>query len=473
MNIPLDNIYHWIRSLANEPVSIYTFRPHGSKNINDLDFFEKKDSNIVAPEIVCHDQEPLNYAEHQNYNMLDLWKNSAPTDLMLHPVVDALASATQTQDLNFYSKLRVLKPKSIFDRYILLHSEKNSNDVAQFSRTAETVYYWFHGIISRDWYRFAHHDARLTQQVDCKQTFLVYCRAWTGSREYRLKFLDFLIEEKLIKNCRVSVLHNDAGIPLHEYQSKNLDLQPVNIKKIAELPNNSFDSGVSADYCPNDIVETNISVVLETIADSQKIHLTEKTLRPIACGHPFMLVAGPGALEYLKSYGFKTFSPWINEEYDQELNIINRMKLIVKEMTRIKELDLAQKTQFLTELRKIAEYNKQHFFSKEFAQQLQHELTDNLNRAIDRVKFTQGYHYLLESRTFNKFYRHLPKLDGARERNVETLKILKKLRKDPTISIKKIVDQFPQEFFLSSVHCTTPTMVRGVLSKMDDSQQQV
>ena len=36
MNIPLDNLYHWVESLAQHPVILYVFRPHGSKDIFDL-----------------------------------------------------------------------------------------------------------------------------------------------------------------------------------------------------------------------------------------------------------------------------------------------------------------------------------------------------------------------------------------------------------------------------------------------------
>jgi hypothetical protein len=77
MNIPLDNLYHWVRGLSHEPVSIYTFRPHGSKNIADLNFFETQDSNIITPEIICHDQEPLNYDQYQDVDVFDLWRQYA------------------------------------------------------------------------------------------------------------------------------------------------------------------------------------------------------------------------------------------------------------------------------------------------------------------------------------------------------------------------------------------------------------
>jgi hypothetical protein len=54
--------------------------------------------------------------------------------------------------------------------------------------------------------------------------------------------------------------------------------------------------------------------------------LTEKALRPIACGQPFILAATPGSLQYLRSYGFKTFSGYIDETYDTIQEMQNNNK---------------------------------------------------------------------------------------------------------------------------------------------------
>lgn len=444
MYIPLDNLYHWIRGIASEPVSIYTFSPHGSKNITDLCMLSREDLSAVLPEIVCHDQEPLDYTNCQSSDMFTLWlhrRKNNPEWAIYDVVVKEFSC--YYQDLGFYTALRVLKPHSIFDRYILLHSEKNSEDVERLSDAAEPVYYWCHGVIARDWYRFAQHDAILSKPPTHTKTFLIYCRAWTGSREYRLKFLDLLVAQDLLPACRVSVLHQDRHHNLKTYQCADPELQPTNIDGLLKIDKNCYPAAASADYNPTDIVETDISIVLETVADDSKIHLTEKTLRPIACGHPFMLSAGPGALEYLKSYGFRTFAPWIDETYDQEVNTVQRLELITKEMHRIENLDLSQKNQMIVEIKKIADYNKQHFFSDQFANHLKDELTHNLNCAIGKIKITKGRH-------FRKFLRsgrkHLS--NSRRDLTVlEVLKTLRKLRKDPTTSIKDIVDQFPLEFF--------------------------
>lgn len=444
MNIPLDNLYHWIRGLSFEPISIYTFSPHGSKNIKDLNFFSVEDSNEIAPDIVCHDQEPLNYEMCKNIDAIDLWahiQNLYPGYQKINKEIKNLVS--YYKHLDFFAILKLLKGETIFDRYILLHSEKNSQDVENFSRHAVPVYYWSHAIIARDWYRFAEHDVRLQKNNLHKKTFLVYSRAWTGTREYRLKFLELVIEHDLIQSCKTSIMHQDQGIDLDAYVCKNLLLQPNNIAKLTSVDNNNFPSHISAEYSVDDFITTDISVVLETIADGKKIHLTEKTLRPIACGHPFMLVAGPDTLKYLKSYGFKTFAPWINEDYDQETDIVKRMQMIVNEMHRINNLSKTEKKQMLNQLKKIATYNKRHFFGNKFFNKVQEELIKNLNDAVSQVKTTRGRYYLTK-KILVKNYQIDP---GYITKKIVILKILKMLRQDPSTSLKQIIDQYPDGFF--------------------------
>jgi hypothetical protein len=446
MNISLDNLYHWIRGCAFEPVSIYTFSPHGSKNITDLFLFESVDANSILPEVVCHDQEPLNFDTYQNVDLFDLWQQFQKTKKISYIRDEVQSLVPYYRNFNFYAMLRLLKSRSIFDRYILLHSEKNSIDVEKFSLTAEPVYYWSHGIIARDWYRFAEHDPRLTCLPVHKKTFLMYCRAWTGTREYRLKFLDMLIDDNLLVHCQTSLLHQDHDVKLNSYRFSNTELQPKNIHRLLSIPENHQLSHSSADYCAEDFVSTDISIILETVADSTKIHLTEKTLRPIACGHPFMLLAGPGSLDYLRSYGFKTFSPWINENYDLETNIVKRMQMITSEMQRIESLSPQNKQKFLHQLQSIATYNKNYFFSKKFFDKIHNELVNNLTLAINRVKKTRGRHYLSTKIVTKKF--KTAKQKPTRKLQEQALaKILRQLRKDPTTSIAQMVSQFPDGFF--------------------------
>jgi hypothetical protein len=284
----------------------------------------------------------------------------------------------------------------MYDRVILVHSEKNSTDLAQYEQNGFVcVHYWAHAVIARDWYRFAKYDLRLNQTVPNQRKFLIYCRDWSHRREYRLKFLELLIANNLDCESQTSLMHtNSDGIHFLDYEFLNSAFKLDNPQLIDQIPTNTVSSAASADYDYNDFVSTEISVVLETVFDDSRIHLTEKILKPIACGHPFILAAGPGALDYIKSYGFQTFAPWIDESYDQEPDSFKRMEKIVQSMKQIQSLQGQDREDFLQKIKSVAEFNKKHFFSNEFFDQVANELQDNLQSAMQQVVNTQGKHYL-------------------------------------------------------------------------------
>ena len=383
MNIPLDNLYHWVQGLVPHAVILYVFRPHGSKDIFDLDQFEDNPAIThgvqIAPTVICHDQEPLNFETHKFDN--DLGRLNQLLLTMKWPQNDI------DIEIEFYKNLSsfpVFKPNWLkyvaycSDWVMLLHSEKNSNDVEQFAQSGFVpVYYWSHAVISRNWYRFAEHDTRFSQQLS--KTFLVYCRDWMPCREYRLKFLDLLVDAGLVDDCNISTQHtNKQGVHLRDYVVEDPRFA-VDTQRLEIIPDNNISSAASADYDVTDINATAISVVLETVVDGDKIHLTEKILRPIACGHPFVLVAGPGSLEYLKSYGFKTFDSVFDESYDQQTDTVKRLEMVVETMKNIQQLTDSD----WKEINAIAAYNKQHFFSDTFINQVTAELQTNLNSAVE------------------------------------------------------------------------------------------
>ena len=402
MNIPLDNLYHWIQGLAQHPVILYVFRPHGSKDIFDLEQFDpisKQHSKSFTPNIICHDQEPLNFSdsniEYDPIKLTQLLENRGASQDDIDEVLFLYPIFLKSVD----SKFNYLKSIPGYnDWIILLHSEQNSQDVEKFSQDGfKMVYYWSHAVLAKDWYRFAEYDTRLAQK-NIKKTFLVYCRDWTPNREYRLKFLDLVVRNNLVEDCVISTQHvNNHGVHLGDYQVQDPRFS-VDTKSLLVIPENKVSSRASADYDVDDIISTAVSVVLETVVDSSKIHLTEKILRPIACGHPFLLAAGPGALAYLRSYGFQTFDSVFDESYDQETDTVKRLELIIKTMQQIQGLD----DQDWKKIQQIADYNKQHFFSETFMNQVKEELFCNLNQAIDFCSANQGEFYWQSRKVIRK-----------------------------------------------------------------------
>ena len=393
MSIPLDNLYHWVESLMPDPVVLYVFRPHGSKKISDCDVLNNYDRDTVYkfPVIIAYDQEPLDwdfYNHPDQYLELDRWKKwrrSAFDDLRYGYFS------------NFNLKaLAMANTGPVFDRVILMHSEKNSKDLEKYQQNGFVgVHYWAHAVIARDWYRFAEYDTRLEIEQAPQNKFLIYCRDWSHRREYRLKFLEMLVENNLAHDSQVSVMHtNSEHVHFQQHKFSNPAFELLQSELISEIPTNEFSGTASADYNYKDFVSTQISVVLETVFDDSRIHLTEKTLRPIACGHPFILAAGPGSLEYIKSYGFQTFAPWIDESYDSETDSLKRMEKIIQAMKSIQNLQGQELENFLQGIKQIAKFNKKHFFSQEFFNLVKCELKNNLQTAYEQVNHSQGKHYL-------------------------------------------------------------------------------
>jgi len=85
-----------------------------------------------------------------------------------------------------------------------------------------------------------------------------------------------------------------------------------------------------------------IMLIFETnIVRSGCQQISEKTYRPILAGIPFILWSYQGGiLAHLHKLGFKTFSPFINEEYDNpKKNYLDRYKCLINEVKRICSLE--------------------------------------------------------------------------------------------------------------------------------------
>lgn len=410
MYIPLDNLYHWISSLTPSPACIYYFYPHGSRILSDVtaypDFSEHlQRTNADRFPVFCHDQEPLNFA-HFDKMTWDSFRHESKTEQFKNTVERFHYNHVEERNLNLVC--HGLK-SYIFDKTILVHSEKNSVDVELYRQNDYVpVHYWCHGIIARDWFRFAQVDPRLLNKTEPAYDFLIYSRDWSGSREYRLCFLGLLADNRLTSH---SLCYFNSVSPSNNYHYTEHKFQNVKFyRKLLDTENfisSRVDSSASATYDTNDHTNTAISVVLETQFDDDKIHLTEKICRSLACAHPFILAAGPGSLRYLKTYGFETFEPWLDESYDQEVDSGARLEKITNSMKQFANLPKTKKSKTLSALRTIALRNQQRFFSEDFGRQLQNELRLGLMSAFDEASDTMARRWLSRRRIYKLQCREL------------------------------------------------------------------
>lgn len=397
MSIPLDRLYHFIdqtaREIYGEPVLIYRFWPNGSKNINKLCKFN--DFELVTkasiPIIWCHDQEPLNHQhyQHQTRKQSRISKKSEKR-------LKILGLYTPRINLNFVY--------NAFNKNILLHSEKRSTQVDKHVQDGQLVpvYYWNHAMIARDWYRVAEHIS-ITKLPQTKK-FLVYMRAWTGTREYRIKFAELLHKNNLVDRCLTSFSPVDLDTNTHyldhifanEQWRPELDIEDC-------FDKNTAPSDASADFVDIDYASTDIEVVLETLFDDTRLHLTEKVFRPIACAQPFILASTHGSLQYLRDYGFRTFDSIWDESYDLIEDPAQRLHAISTLMQQIDNWSSQTRHQKLSQAQAVADYNRAWFFSQEFSAQVLDELSKNLQHGFEEM-YQAGLNY--------RYIEHFEKIQG-------------------------------------------------------------
>lgn len=109
-------------------------------------------------------------------------------------------------------------------------------------------------------------------------------------------------------------------------------------------------------------------VVAETNFESGHVFLTEKTAKPIIAKKPFVIAGNPGTLKFLRSLGFKTFSPWIDESYDTEQDFITRTEMVGNEILKLCKKSNFELDAIDREIEHIVEHNRNHLYSRDWTE---------------------------------------------------------------------------------------------------------
>lgn len=87
------------------------------------------------------------------------------------------------------------------------------------------------------------------------------------------------------------------------------------------------------------------------------VYPTEKTYRTIRAKHPFIIASIPNFLKGLRELGYKTFSPYINESYDDIENEELRLLAIMDEVERLCNMNPKEIQKWLNSIQQITQYN--------------------------------------------------------------------------------------------------------------------
>jgi hypothetical protein len=262
------------------------------------------------------------------------------------------------------------------------------------------MYYFYHGFAALDWYR-GHYALNYNKSIvrQYEYDFITFNRIINNDRSYRIYFVSLLKEQGLLSHGQVSfnVTDNlfddwqdevaDPNSKLSANAKQHIEHHLTDISKLVidqpELPGSA-----SADI-PRD-VDAFWNVVTETVFYYDKLHLTEKIFKPIVSKQPFMLLAAPGNLAYLKSYGFKTFDSVIDESYDLIQDNDLRTEAVVRQLHWYCNLTPGEKTDIIQQLEPIIDYNFHHFYG-EFRHIITRELLDNTKTLFKEIGYDDGH----------------------------------------------------------------------------------
>jgi hypothetical protein len=95
-------------------------------------------------------------------------------------------------------------------------------------------------------------------------------------------------------------------------------------------------------------------------------------------GMPFVIVGTQGSLEYLRSYGFRTFGDIWDESYDSAEDSV-RIKRIASLLRSLDELPTEAKQDLFDQAQEVIEHNWNHFYNGGFEAVLWTELNEMLD----------------------------------------------------------------------------------------------
>ena len=107
--------------------------------------------------------------------------------------------------------------------------------------------------------------------------------------------------------------------------------------------------------------ETYFSIVTESNFVGENVfRFTEKTWKPIAMFHPFVLLGPAGLIRELRRLGFQTFHPLIDETYDDETDDVARFELVTREIDRLLSVPIDTMAKLYADLWPAIEHNHRH-----------------------------------------------------------------------------------------------------------------
>ena len=109
--------------------------------------------------------------------------------------------------------------------------------------------------------------------------------------------------------------------------------------------------------------QTYYSAVIETVIHNDFAMFSEKEAKPIMARRPFVIMGARHQLRAFRSLGFETFSPVIDESYDDIEDCLERFDSMLDAMEKLCKIDPVE---VYKKLLPVIDHNKKHFLENKW-----------------------------------------------------------------------------------------------------------
>jgi hypothetical protein len=293
----------------------------------------------------------------------------------------------------FYSKVYRNSRLQLANKKILISSEYSTEqDLLCRDYSLIPCHYFYHALLCHEWYR--NYWYTVQNNVNFDRVYITYNNLIINKRLYRANLIAELHNRILLEQGYVS--YNNAQIDRLSESLETYALLPTEHRKNIEsnlnllnqklvIDTDAAHGGLSAEIDIPQMQSAFVNLVTETIFYENKVHLTEKIFKPIVARMPFLLLAGPGNLAYLKSYGFKTFGDYWDESYDSITNNVDRFNAVLAILEKLCNTPHHELVEMKQDMQHILDHNFDTFF-KTMRPLVVNELITNLGSALDEAE---------------------------------------------------------------------------------------
>ena len=371
---------------------MYYCDPPGHTGVEHL-FNHGHDDTQENRYVFLHDQEPVHLDSFCPLFDDVILRNS---DIVHRKYDTTYQFSTPFDFIKFHSGKNKKSYAELIKHQILLDApghvivSEHGEYVEQLEKTYgwKSHYYFYHGWACKDWFRGYDKTFLIprAQHRTPTHTFMSPNRIVGGKRDHRVLFLYNVFKSGLEKNY----ISAPRVCPYEGVDISDIALKYINtysdiaqVFRTAQLPRlfDGEETQVMTSCWLGNYTEAQDSLVYvptETVYFGRRLHITEKTFKAIALEMPFVLVAPAGSLEYMRSYGFKTFSDVFDESYDEETNDVLRIEKVTRLLKDLDSLSVRERQDIHRACLSAVEHNYEHFYGTGLETILWQELQDML-----------------------------------------------------------------------------------------------